>query len=106
MPTSQCVAPTQVEKKYRIMSLSLEGLRRLMRGSVGLPDNMSETDIRHYSAEILRRLQRGEDIGTLEIYLRGIDTSINRRLHVSGGTHDLAHRAHVLFNTTANGPLR
>ena len=88
------------------MSLSLEGLRRLMRGSAGLPDNMSETEIRHYSAEVLRRLQRGEDVETLEIYLRGIDTSINRPLHISRGTHDLAHQAHVLFNTTADGPLR
>jgi hypothetical protein len=77
-----------------------------MRGSAGLPDNMSETEIRHYSAEVLRRLQRGEDVETLEIYLCGIDTSINRRLRVSAGTHGLAHRAHVLFNTTADGPLR
>ena len=88
------------------MSLSLEGLRRLMRGSAGLPDNMSETEIRHYSAEVLRRLQRGEDIEALEVYLRGIDTSINRHLRVSTAAHGLAHQAHVLFNTTADGPLR
>jgi hypothetical protein len=87
------------------MSLSLESLRRLMRGNAGLPDNMSETEIRHYSSEVLRRLQRGEDVETLELYLRGIDTSI-KRSGVSGSTHDLAQRAHVLFNTTADGPLR
>jgi hypothetical protein len=88
------------------MSLSLESLRRMMRGNAGLPDNMSETEIRHYSSEVLRRLQRGDDVETLEIYLRGIDTSINRRSRVSGDAHDLAHRAHILFNTTADGPLR
>jgi hypothetical protein len=88
------------------MSLSLESLRRMMRGNAGLPDNMSETEIRHYSSEVLRRLQRGDDVETLEIYLRGIDTSINRSSRVSGGAHDLAHRAHILFNTTADGPLR
>ena len=88
------------------MSLSLESLRRLMRGNAGLPDNMSETEIRHYSSEVLRRLQRGEDVETLELYLRAIDTSINHRSGLSGSTHDLAQRAHVLFNTTADGPLR
>jgi len=77
-----------------------------MRGSTGLPDNMSETEIRHYSMEILRRLQRGEDVEALEVYLRGIDTSINRHLRMSAATSDLAYRAHVLFNTTADGPLR
>ena len=65
------------------MSLSLEGLRRLMRGNAGLPDNMSETEIRHYSAEVLRRLQRGEDVEALAGYLRGIDTTIGRHLRVS-----------------------
>ena len=88
------------------MSLSLEGMRHLMRGSAGLPDNMSQTEIRHYAAEVLRRLRRGDDIETLEVYLRCIDTSITRRAHVSEGTQDLARKAHVLFNTTADGPLR
>ena len=77
-----------------------------MRGSKGLPDNLSETEIRHYAAQALRRLQRGDDVEMLEVYFRGIDTTNNRRLRVSAGTHALAEKAHVLFNTTAAGPLR
>jgi hypothetical protein len=87
------------------MSLSLEGLRHLMRGSDALPDNMSETEIKHYSTEVLRRLRRGENVEALELYLRGIDTSINRRLRISAGIHELAQQAHGLFNTTTDGPL-
>ena len=77
-----------------------------MRGSKGLPDNLSETEIRHYAAQALRRLQRGDDVEMLEVYFRGIDTTNNRRLRVSAGTHSLAQKAHVLFNTTTAGPLR
>ena len=77
-----------------------------MRGSKGLPDNLSETEIRHYAAQALRRLQRGDDVEMLEVYFRGIDTTNNRRLRVSVGTHALAQKAHVLFNTSAAGPLR
>lgn len=88
------------------MSLSLEGLRHLMRGSDSLPANLSETEIKHYSSEILRRLRRGETVEALDFYLRGIDTSNNRRLRVTPGTHDLVQKAHVLFNTTADRSLR
>jgi len=77
-----------------------------MRGSKGLPDNLSETEIRHYAAQALRRLQRGDDVEMLEVYFRGIDTTNNRRLRVSVGTLALTKKAHVLFNTTAAGPLR
>ena len=77
-----------------------------MRGSKGLPDNLSETEIRHYAAQALRRLQRGDDVEMLEVYFRGIDTTNNRRLRVSVGTHAMAQKAQVLFNTTAAGPLR
>ena len=87
------------------MSLSLETMRRMMRDSAGLPDNMSETEVRHYSTEVLKRLKLGHDVGALDTYLRGIDTSITRRAN-GAATHDLARRAHVLFNTTADGPLR
>jgi hypothetical protein len=86
------------------MNLSLEGLRGLMRGSEGLPRNMSETEIKHYATEVLRRLRRGENIETLEAYLRGIDTSSARHLRVSADTHHLAERVHGLFNMTADGP--
>ncbi len=88
------------------MSLSLEDLRHLMRGSAGLPNNMSELEIRHYSSQVMRRLQRGEDVETLKVYLRDIDTTTAGRLPVSASTHDLAQQAHVLFNTSASGPLR
>ena len=86
------------------MSLSLEGLRDLMRGSEGLPRNMSGTEIKHYAAEVLRRLRRGDNIEILETYLRGIDTSNARHLRGSAGTHHLAQQAHGLFNTTSDGP--
>jgi hypothetical protein len=88
------------------MSLELEGLRHLMRGSDSLPVNLSETEIKHYSSEVMRRLRRGETVEALDFYLRGIDTSSNHRLRISAGTHDLAQKAHVLFNTTADRPLR
>jgi hypothetical protein len=87
------------------MSLSLETMRRMMRDSRALPDNMSETEIRHYSTEVLKRLKLGHDVGALDTYLRGIDTSIARCTN-GATTHDLAIRAHILFNTTADGPLR
>jgi hypothetical protein len=80
------------------MSLSVEGIRGLMRRCDGLPDNMSETEIRHYAAEVLRLLERGEDIETLELYLRRIDTSISREIPVSTATHKLAVQAFALFN--------
>jgi hypothetical protein len=38
------------------MSLSLETMRRMMRASTGLPNNISETEIRHYASEVLKRL--------------------------------------------------
>ncbi len=77
----------------------------MMRDSTGLPDNISETEVRQYSTEVLKRLKLGHDVGALDIFLRGIDTSIIRREN-GAATHDLARRAHVLFNTTADGPLR
>jgi len=33
-----------------------------MRRSVALPDNMSETEIKHYAAEVLKRLRDGENV--------------------------------------------
>jgi hypothetical protein len=80
-------------------------MRRMMRDSTGLPDNMSETEVRHYAGEVLKRLKLGHDVGALDIYLGGLDTSITRRAN-GAAIHDLARRAHILFNTTADGPLR
>lgn len=87
------------------MNLLLESLKRLMRGSEGLPDNMSETEIRHYASEVRRRLQRGVDVETLALYLRGIDTSSLRHFGVSASTHELAQQAHVLFKTRSHETL-
>lgn len=47
------------------MNLSLEGIKGLMRRSVALPDNMSETEIKHYAAEVLKRLRDGENVETI-----------------------------------------
>jgi hypothetical protein len=80
------------------MSVSLEGIKALMRRSAGLPENMSETEIRHYAAEVLQLLKRGEDIEALELYLRRISTGISRQFHVSTATHELAVQAFALFN--------
>ena len=79
------------------MSLSLEGIKGLMRCCEGLPNNMSETEIRHYAAQVLKRLKGGDSIEALEIYLRRIDTSSSRKSRVSAGTYELAERAFVLF---------
>ena len=46
------------------MNLSLEGIKGLMRRRVALPDNMSETEIKHYAAEVLKRLRDGENVET------------------------------------------
>ena len=88
------------------MSLSLEGLKHLMRGSECLPDNLSEMEIKHYAAQVLKRLQRGDDVERLGVYFQSLDTTNTRRLRISAGTHALAKKVHVLFNATAAGPLR
>jgi hypothetical protein len=80
------------------MSLSLEGIRGLMRSNVALPDNMSETEIKHYAAEVLKRLRDGENVEALELYLRRIKTSNSPQYDVSPAAHQLAERAFVLFN--------
>jgi hypothetical protein len=59
---------------------------------------MSETEIRHYAAEVLRLLERGGDIEALKLYLRRIDTSTLRETPVSMATHELAVQAFALFN--------
>jgi hypothetical protein len=77
------------------MKVSLEGIKNLMRGSLALPE---ETEIKHYAAQVLGRLRNGDNVETLEIYLRSINTSSSRRF-VSPATHQLAERAFVLFNS-------
>ena len=80
------------------MNLSLEGIKGLMRRSVALPDNMSETEIKHYAAEVLKRLRRGENVEMLELYLRRIKTSNSPRFQISLDARQLAERAYVLVN--------
>ena len=80
------------------MNLSLQGIKGLMRRSVALPDNMSETEIKHYSAEVLKRLRRGENVEMLELYLRRIKTSNSPRFQMSPDARQLAERAYVLVN--------
>lgn len=80
------------------MNLSLEGIRGLMRGSVALPDNMSETEIKHYAAEVLKRLRHGENVETLELYLRRLKMSNSPQFNVSSAARQLAERAFLLVN--------
>jgi hypothetical protein len=80
------------------MNLSLEAIKGLMRRSVALPDNMSETEIRHYAGEVLKRLRHGENVETLELYLRRIKTSNSPRFQISPDARQLAERAFVLVN--------
>ena len=49
------------------MSLLLEAIKELVWRCDGLPENLSRTEVTHYAAEVLKRLQRGEDIDTLEL---------------------------------------
>ena len=82
----------------KIISSPLEGIKGLMRGSAGLPDNMSETEINHYSRELLKRLKHGDSIETLELYLRRLKVGNSHQFQVSGATHELAERIVVFFN--------
>ena len=79
------------------MSLLLEAIKELVWRCDGLPENLSRTEVTHYAAEVLKRLQRGEDIDTLELYLRRIKTGNAHQSHVSGATHELAERAFALY---------
>ena len=69
-----------------------------MRGSAALPDNMSETEIKHYAAEVLKRFRHGENVETLELYLRRLKVSNSPRFNVSPDARQLAERAFVLVN--------
>lgn len=80
------------------MSSALEGIKALMRRCEGLPDNMSETEVRHYAAEVLKRLRRGENIQTLELFLRRINTSNSGRFNVLPATQKLAESVFMLFS--------
>jgi hypothetical protein len=76
----------------------LDRIKGLMQRCVDLPDNMSRTEINHYSTEVLKRLKRGEDVAALEVYLRRIKTRSSREFQVSAATHELAEQVFVLFN--------
>ena len=80
------------------MNLTLEAIKGLMRRSVALPDNMSETEIKHYAAEVLKRLRHGENVEALELYLRRIKISSSPRSNISPDARQLAERAFVLVN--------
>lgn len=82
------------------MSLSLDDIKDLMRRCRGLPENMSRTEITHYSTEVLKRLKRGDNIETLEIFLQRLMTNSSRQFQVSSVTHGLAEQVFVLFNSS------
>jgi hypothetical protein len=80
------------------MSSVLDGIKGLMRGCKGLPDDMSATEINHYAMEVVKRLKRGETAPALEQYLRRIKAPGRAQPHVSLATRELAERAFVLVN--------
>ena len=82
------------------MSLSLNDIRRLVKNCNGLLDNVSETEIKHYAAELLHRLKRGEDVESLALYLRRLTTTNSRQSQYSAAAHELAERAFGLFNNS------
>lgn len=83
------------------MSLLLDGIKTLMRRCDRLPDNMSRTEITHYSGEVIKRLKRGAGVEALDVYLRGVMTRpIPRQSHASLDTRDLAERLVRLFKHT------
>ena len=83
------------------MSMLLDGIKGLLRGAKGLPDDMSATEINHYAMEVMRRLQRGETAHVLEQYLRRIKAPGRSQFHRSVATRDLAERAFALVNKPA-----
>jgi hypothetical protein len=91
--------PATSRNEASYMSILLERIKGLMGRCDVLPSNMSRTEITHYAMEVLKRLKRGENIETLELYLRRINASNSRQSHVSAATHELAERAFVLFNS-------
>ena len=52
------------------VSVLTDGIKALMRRCDRLPDNMSGTEIAHYSGEVIKRLKRGATIEGIEVYLR------------------------------------
>jgi hypothetical protein len=82
------------------MTSTLEGIKHLLRSSEGLPDNFSKTEVNHYAAEILNRLEHGDDIENLEQYLRRLKTPGSRQLAISPTAHNLAERAFALFSSS------
>jgi hypothetical protein len=82
------------------MTSTLEGIKHLLRSSEGLPDNFSQTEVNHYAAEVLNRLEHGDDIENLEQYLRRLKTPSSRQLAISPTAHYLAERAFALFSSS------
>ena len=77
------------------MSPMLEGIMNLMRGCEALPANMSRTEITHYAREMLSKLRSGENVETLDLYLRRTRIYDSRNVD-----RDLAKRAFDLFNNS------
>jgi len=48
------------------MSSLLEPIKSLLRDCEDMPANMSTTEVNHYAAQVLKRLQRGDDVHTLK----------------------------------------
>jgi hypothetical protein len=75
----------------------LEGIKNLMRGSSGLPDNMSETEITHSQ----RKFWNGWNVAKASkhwSYFCGLTASHSSQFDVSAASHELTERVVVLFN--------
>ena len=85
------------------MTALLEGIKGLIRRSEGLADNLSTTEVKHYAAEVLLRLRRGNTIDMLEHYLRQLRKPESRQFQVSPAAHILAGRVFALFHSDVKG---
>jgi hypothetical protein len=88
------------------MTALLEGIKGLIRRNEGLADNLSSTEVKHYAAEVLKRLKRGNTIDMLEYYLRQLRTPGSRPSQVSPAAHILAGRVFALFHSESVVPDR
>lgn len=80
------------------MSVALDGIKTLMRGCAGLPDDMSATELNHYAMEVLKRLKRGETAHGLEQYLRRLKAPGRAQPQSTAATRELSERVFKLVN--------
>ena len=84
------------------MTTSLEGIKGLIRRNEGLAENLSSTEVKHYAAEILSRLRKGNTVEMLEQYLRQLRRPGSRWSEISPAAQRLAGQVHALFHADAS----